>query len=888
MAIEKKNEIKKAERDPRSVDQRIGDFFAATPTTLICFLGMAVLVFVDPWLHHPLGLLALMWWAGVAFDRKRQVLPYALPRVAQRTDYNDPAGGGTTRFNKASGILFLGNANERFYEVWETSSHARQHHLVIGTTGSGKSVMLTGLYANFILLGAGCIFSDAKGTKEQVSALANCARRFAREVDFFSINYSTGGISVREARRDRLSHRANPCSFASTDQINQMFISYLPKSSGDNQIFQDKAVTMFTAITPALVDRRDLHNEPLHIPKIRFYVSSLQNILDLALDPENKITPKSREILSNYLNSLPNFDWNAFLAARKSQMNYEIHAEAFRMFSYAQNYFTRALNSLSDTYGHIYNYESGEADYLDIVLNRRILVISLPALEKAPTELGNLAKINLSNLRGAIAFTTGQKVEGKRSETLDNLPSTSEVPTGIILDEYGYQATDGFAITLAQARGLGFSITVAGQDLANLKMGGESEFDGIFGNAILICMKIRNLKDIGDRVRETVGEADVAVDSGLEMSDGLFNGYRHTGSVSLQRRARLTPPDLLRQNTGEAILMVGGDLGFIKYFTFAPLPKPADDFQLNRFLPISFEKDHTDSKLELSKKLTAWVRGRLQGERAAPNTYNGLPHTLVRPMWERIHIDSNKEFTQEFSQEHWNKQVRDLVDGTAPAGKGTPEPTITQAESVAPIMRLRPGDAGTGRSDRGAGRSGGSPTARAPRTAPAPEAPMPPPPASPPEIETIHEPEAPPLPDFDDFDQEPAARSAIGGFGLETPVNPAYFAIREDLDRETEDDAIGDFRDNTQTPVFEKIQAAIDATQQASSPEVVPRRGAGPAAQGRDFVAGMSTTGAYQPLAQSPGSQIPAQHLQSLIEHMQDGDHNPSSSSALRDDDTPM
>lgn len=864
MAIDKKLEIKKPERDPRSVDQRIGAFFSATPTTLICFIGMAVAVFLEPWLHHVFGLIALMWWAAVAFDRKRQVLPYALPRVAQRTDYNDPAGGGSQKYNKASGIIFLGNAHDRFYEVWETSSQARQHHLVIGTTGSGKSVMLTGLYINFILLGAGCIFSDAKGTKEQVSALWNGARRFGRDVDFFSINYSTGGMSVREARRDRLSHRCNPCSFATTDQINQMFMSFLPKSSGENQIFQDKAITMFSSLTPALVDRRDLFNEPLHIPKIRNYISSLQRIMDLALDQEERISPKSRDILANYLGSLPNFDWNAFLAARKAKVNYEIHAEAFRMFSYAQNYFTRALNSLSDTYGHIYNYESGEADYLDIVLNRRICVISLPALEKAPTELGNLAKINLSNLRGAIAFTTGQRVEGLRAETLDNLPSTSEVPTGIILDEYGYQATDGFAITLAQARSLGFSITVAGQDLANLKMGGESEFDGIFGNAILIVMKIRNLKDIGDRVRETVGEADVAVDNGLELSDGVFNGYRHTGSVSLQRRARLSPPDLLRQNTGEAILLVGGDMGFVKYFTFAPLPKPAEEFRLNRFLPISFEDEHKDERIDLSNKISAWVRGRLQGERSAPATQNALPSASFLPMWQAIHTGPKRKITQA----DWDQQVRLYLDGQITPGKPSTEArSITSAE--APTSLLRP------RSDHGG--AGGGGFRRTTRPDPLQEESLPPPASmgARPAPQDPIDPEDIPV-----FDGEGAAAAAetpagrppsrayhrggsapVTGFGLETPVSRSMIPIREDLDRETEDDQIGDFNDLNQIPVLEGIGSQLDSAREAFNPREGSRPAGGPMAQSRDMVAGVKETAAYRPLESSPTSQVPLAHI---------------------------
>lgn len=54
-------------------------------------------------------------------------------------------------------------------------------------------------------------------------------------------------------------------------------------------------------------------------------------------------------------------------------------------FGYAQSYFGKALSSLTDTYSHIYGAEDGEVDFADAIMQRRILVVLLPSLEKART-----------------------------------------------------------------------------------------------------------------------------------------------------------------------------------------------------------------------------------------------------------------------------------------------------------------------------------------------------------------------------------------------------------------------------------------------------------------------------------------------------------------------
>lgn len=633
MAVEKKHEVRAYYKDTRTIEERLGGLFSTTPVTVGVFLAFGLLTIFQPWVFHILLIVALLWWGTVAFDIDRQVLPLFLPQEANNTDYHSPKPGGRGGYKKSEGIFFLGNARDRRQEIWETAAFAKQHKLVFGTTGAGKSELLMGLFVNFLAVGSGVIYSDAKGATEQVLRFYNVARRFGRDDDFFSVNYLTGGTTVRAGGRDRLTNTSNPTAFSSAHQIIQIFSSFLPKSSGDNQIFQERAVAMISAVVPCLVDFRDLHAIPLSINSIREYVTSLNKILELALDEERRLSEKAKDSLHKYLASLPNFDVEEFLTGKatgKRGKAYPIHAEAGRMFGYASQYFLRALSSLSDTYGHIYFTVAGEVDYRDIVLNRRICVISLPALENSPQEIQNLAKINLSNIRGAIAVGLGSKVEGFRRDTIDNLPSKSDYPTGIILDEYGYQATEGFAITMAQARSLGFSITIAGQDLSNLEMGSKDEAEAIFGNAALITLNIRNVKNLGDRIRDTVGEVDVAVSDGAEKNhSGPLFGYMESKTTKVERRTRVTSHDLVSLETGEAFLYAGKGIGTIKYNPFAPVPDPVNWFEINRFLPIDL-KDRSDDRLIAgAKTLDRIVLRRLQGD-SRPREIAGMAEGLRR------------------------------------------------------------------------------------------------------------------------------------------------------------------------------------------------------------------------------------------------------------------
>ena len=109
-------------------------------------------------------------------------------------------------------------------------------------------------------------------------------------------------------------------------------------------------------------------------------------------------------------------------------------------------------------------------DFADAIMQRRILVVLLPSLEKSPAELSGLGKISLSALRNACAVGLGSKIEGDAADVLESLP-TEAVGIGpylCIVDEYAAIVTPGFEVVLTQGRGLGIAAIVASQDYAGI------------------------------------------------------------------------------------------------------------------------------------------------------------------------------------------------------------------------------------------------------------------------------------------------------------------------------------------------------------------------------------------------------------------------------------
>lgn len=587
-------------RDTRTLSQRIHDFFADAFNSTIVLVSLALAIVFLPMFADIFFLLAVIIFA-FAYSRK-SVLPFRLPKVSKRLDFNDPKTG-SNKPQFARGICLVGNDRRTNEELWFANEDMRTHMLIFGSTGSGKTVMLVSVAFNALIHGSGFIYVDGKGDNSLFASVFSMARSMGREDDVLLINFMTGARDIVGPQEKRLSNTMNPFARGSSSMLSQLVVGLMGSSSNssDGDMWKGRAIAFVEALMKILVYMRDREFILLDANTIRNYFH-LPKLESIALDkqfPRDNQEPVSlegvpdvvMEPIKNYLATLPGFD----PAKKGKQVSQVLEQHGFITMQ-----LVRAFGSLADTYGHILRTNLAEVDLNDVVLNRRILVVLLPALEKAPDELANLGKIIIATLKAMMSSGLGSGVEGTYTELIQRKPTNALTPYMCILDEYGYYAVEGFAVVPAQARSLGFSTIFAGQDLPAFQKASKEEAASIGANTnIKIAMKLEDPVETWEFFNKTAGESFVTkVDAFQTDPNSLTNTYQDTRSSSAEKRARIDLLDLKEQREGEFHIFFKSKI--IRGKTFFANPTIVKYMRLNHHLKV--EPPSTRMLVDLEKR----------------------------------------------------------------------------------------------------------------------------------------------------------------------------------------------------------------------------------------------------------------------------------------------
>ncbi len=588
-------------RDTRTLGQRVIDFFNSPVNMAATMITLAIMCFVFPALSDFIGVLGII---GFCYKAKhRSVLPFRLPRTANALDYNDLKPGGKDSPNKSRGICFFGNDLNNNEELWFTNEDMRTHVLIFGSTGSGKTEFLLSLAYNALIQGSGFIYVDGKGDNSLFSKVFAMARRMGREDDVLTINFMTGARDIMGPQEKRLSNTLNPFAIGSSSMLSQLVVSLMDSSSAtpDGDMWKGRAISFVEALMRLLAYMRDEGHVLLDAHTIRRYFG-LEKLEEMVIDkkfprdglesiPLDNVPDTAFQPIVYYCQSLPGFSFDPAKKGKQSNQCNEQHG-------FITMQLTRAFTSLADTYGHILRTNLAEVDLRDVVLNRRILAVLLPALEKSPAELSNLGKVIVATLRAMMATGLGSDVEGDYRDLIERKPTNAETPFMCILDEYGYYAVEGFAVVPAQARSLGFSAIFAGQDLPAFQKTSKEEAMSIGANTnIKIAMKIEDPSETWEFFMKTAGEAYVTkVDHFQTLPQSITNTYLDTRSSSYEKRSRIDLLDLKDQGLGEAHIFFKSKI--VRARTFYANPPAVKRMRLNKMLKIDAPDDRTLIKLE--------------------------------------------------------------------------------------------------------------------------------------------------------------------------------------------------------------------------------------------------------------------------------------------------
>ena len=549
-------------RDIRPLTTRLSEGLRSSASGLVLAVA-AVGTFLEPAVVNvtvPLSALYALW---VLTRRPR--LPMRLPRSAACPDLSDPAPG-SRRPKPASGTFFLG-WSVAGHELWATAEDARQHIAIPGTTGAGKTTAILSLLANALAQGSGFVLVDGKADRDLFGKVLALARRFGRDDDVRVLNFM-----VASGLKD--SHSFNAFATGNADAIRELLASQLgeQQQNDPNGVFRERAVALIGTIAPVLVWLRDHKGIPLNIDVIRFSIElrwiwklAIEKIVLLRdtetgavteLDVGAEIAEDITWPLKSYLGELPGYDPSVPLDKQKGD-------EPSKQHGYAQFYFTATFTQLAVSLGHIFRVENGDIDMRDIVLNRRILVVNLPALENSDATLAALGKLVVASLRGMMAQLLGASLEGDYTDA--DKPGMGPSPFPVVLDELAYYATSGLDRMLAMGRGLNISFILGFQEVSGIWARLGEKTASLLGNANLtIAMRQQDSGRTREWIEKTAGQTYITQATSYHgATDGAYREARH---AELRPVSRIDWNDLTNLIEGEAIVLFGGRRIYARVF----------------------------------------------------------------------------------------------------------------------------------------------------------------------------------------------------------------------------------------------------------------------------------------------------------------------------------
>lgn len=606
-------------RDGRPIYIRIGDWLMKPDHTMAMFIMAGFSFhFYPPVTGYSdfifLAGLIYLWW----LQTRDRSLAFRLPLGAKHKDTRGRKG-------KAGGILYLGNMFPDREEVWFDDSDARTHMLYLGTTGSGKTEGLKSMATNAMCWASGFVYIDGKADTDLWSSLSSLVRRFGRDDDLLVLNYMTGN-----SNRKAPSNSMNPFSTGSASYLTQMMVSLMPEAEGDNAMWKERAVSLLGALMPALTWKRDNQDIGMSVGTIR---QALTLAACVKLSRDESLPEIIRRGLKGYLETLPGYVDAAFDDDGKDKPMGPDQpmidtTTAKTQHGYLSMQFTRSLQSLADDYGYIFDSQAADVDMLDVVLNRRILVVLIPALEKSGDETANLGKIVAATLKGMMGSTLGSTVEGESSTVIENKPTQSATPFMTIFDEVGYYASAGMGVMAAQARSLGFSLLFSAQDLPAMEKRVKEEARSIAANCnIKIFGKLEDPTQTKEFFEKTVGTAFVTEVSGFQTQAGsLSRSYHDNFQAGVQDRKRANYDAIRAQKEGEATIAFGDRVVDVRIFysnpgfakamrvtRYMPLPPPDETLlkhneSITKLRDLMVKKGWTAARADVSPESPAELR----------------------------------------------------------------------------------------------------------------------------------------------------------------------------------------------------------------------------------------------------------------------------------------
>lgn len=497
----------------------------------------------------------------------------------------------TPQHRGGDGIWPLGNNIHTEEEIWASDDFVRTHAVLSGTTGSGKTVTMSSTFIYVAMISdSGVIMIDGKADPKTWFDLYALSVSSDRADDFLVLNFVVGQTQeaefsvVADAEKELWeefqsieSNTFNIFGTGTSDTLFEIGSSLLgAEASGDNKMWVERAEALLRSLLKALVDLRDQGQLKISIATIQEYMS-LEKLSELENNPD--ISEMARQQVGAVLNEIAGYR-DAMKIEDPGKRSQLLADQPSKQFAFLHMQFGALFAMLIGTYGHIANVEYSDIYAPDVIRNRRILLVMLPALEKAPTSLAQLGRMATSAIKSALSQNISGSLTGRKSELVDRRPTNSTRAMVLIYDEAASYIQAGTADVASQSRSLGAFNIFSSQEWGSFKNAGEIEAQRIISNTGLKIVLKNEDKETADHFMNAVGDARVLTSGGKRHENGKL--------VETEQRyenvPRITFQDMMNLAEGQGFIKWRSTLIHVRMpFVAPPSIKSA---QRNDLIPI--------------------------------------------------------------------------------------------------------------------------------------------------------------------------------------------------------------------------------------------------------------------------------------------------------------
>lgn len=518
----------------------------------------------------------------------------------------------TPKHRGGDGIWPLGNNMFTQEEIWASDDYVRTHAVLSGTTGSGKTVTMSSTFIFVAMVAdSGVIMIDGKADPKTWFDLYGMAVAAGRADDFLVLNFVVGASqeaefafsssSEKELWEEFQSIESNTFNIFGTGTADTLFEigSGLlgDEASGDNKMWVERAQALLRSMLKALVDLRDLGQLKISIATLQEYMS-LEKLSELENNPD--ISEIARQQVGAVLNEIAGYR-DAMKVEDPQRRAALLADQPSKQFAFLHMQFGALYAMLIGTYGHIANVEYSDIYTPDVIRARRILLVMLPALEKAPTSLAQLGRMATSAIKSALAQNISGSLTGRKSDLVDRRPTNSIRAMVLIYDEAASYIQAGTADVASQSRSLGAFNIFSSQEWSSFKQAGEIEATRLISNSGLKIVLKNEDKETADHFMNAVGEATVLRSGGKRWEKGkLIETERRLETVP-----RVTFQEMMNLAEGQAYIKWRDTMILVR-MPFVPV-KAVVKAQRNDLVPIPGSMPNDRARMRRQKAIAKGV-----------------------------------------------------------------------------------------------------------------------------------------------------------------------------------------------------------------------------------------------------------------------------------------